>query len=155
MTFFSWTQQMSVGLNRLDDDHKSLIAIINRLADSLDGDQANGVVQQALTALLRYTEYHFGREEAVLRAVGYDHLSHHREEHKRFIQELQELRADFVQLDDNTQKQRLLDFLKDWLTHHILIEDMAYKDRVRGDKDAARAAEQFSSLDIWTSRIAG
>ena len=146
---------MSVGLNRLDDDHKSLIAIINRIAESLENADGDGVVQQSLTALLRYTEYHFGREEAVLRAVGYDNLGHHRVEHQRFIQDLQELRADFVQLDDETQKRRLLDFLKDWLTHHILIEDMAYKDRVSGDRNAARAAEQFSSLDIWTSRIAG
>ena len=155
MTFFTWTPQMSVGLNRLDDDHKSLIAIINRISESHESGDTNGVVQQSLTALLRYTEYHFGREEAVLRAVGYENLNHHRDEHHRFIQELQDLRADFVQMDDATQKQRLLDFLKDWLTHHILIEDMAYKERVTGDRDAARAAEQFSSLDIWTSRIAG
>lgn len=154
MTFFTWTPKMSVGLNRLDDDHKSLIAIINRLAESLEDEKASRVVQQSLTALLRYTEYHFGREEAVLRAVGYDHLTHHRDEHGRFVEELKELRADFTELDDVDQKRRLLDFLKDWLTHHILIEDMAYKDRVTGDKDAARAAEQFSPLDIWASRIA-
>ncbi|MDJ0683804.1 MAG: bacteriohemerythrin [Alphaproteobacteria bacterium] len=155
MSYFQWKPEMSVGLTRLDDDHKSLIAIINRLAGSLGPDDGNSGVQQALTALLRYTEHHFGREEAVLRAVNYTALTQHRDEHKRFIRDLQELRADFATMEDTEQKQKLLDFLKDWLTHHILIEDMAYKDRVSGDKTAAKAAEKFSGADIWTTRLAG
>ena len=155
MSYFEWKPEMSVGLTRLDDDHKGLIAIINRLAGSLGGDDLNTGVQQALTALLRYTEQHFSREEAVLRIVDYSALKQHREEHKRFVRELQELRADFVTLQDTEQREKLLTFLKDWLTHHILIEDMAYKDRVAGDKAARKAAEEFSTNDLWTARLAG
>lgn len=153
MAYFEWTAGMSVGLARLDDDHKGLIAIINRLADASTGAEREAAINQALTALLRYTEYHFAREEAVLRAVNYPHLDHHRDEHREFVAELDEMRRDFPALPDGDGRAMLLAYLKDWLTHHILIEDMAYKGLVENEPAAEKAAEQFSPLDVWTTRI--
>ena len=150
---------MSVGLARLDDDHKALIAIINRLASAMveapsqNSDELERVIQQSMTALIRYTEYHFSREEAVLAAAGYATLDQHKREHKRFIRELQELRVDMASSRSIEKRERLLGFLRDWLTHHIMVEDQAYKDRIHGNPAAARAAEGFSAVDSWTSRV--
>ncbi|WP_259780839.1 bacteriohemerythrin [Aestuariispira ectoiniformans] len=152
MSFFEWTPEMSVGLARLDDDHKGLIAIINRLAETCGKPDQHAVIEQAFRALLRYTEVHFGREEAVLNAVHYASLQGHRHQHHDFIKDILELRHAFGQAGDEETQRELLDYLKDWLTNHIMIEDMAYKSAVEHSAIARDAAERFSSLDIWTTR---
>ena len=43
----------------------------------------------------------------------------------------------------------LLEFLKHWLRHHILIQDMAYRPHVEHNEAAAKAAEGFSAIEVW------
>ena len=46
----------------------------------------------------------------------------------------------------------LLAFLRDWLTHHILIEDMAYRPHAEKRLDKVReAARSFRAVEIWHS----
>lgn len=152
MSYFEWTPDMSVGLARLDDDHKGLIAIINRLAETLGKPGQHATIDQAFRALLRYTEIHFGREEAVLNAVHYPPLEGHRAQHKDFIHDILEMRQAFGNASDEEAQRELLDYLKTWLTNHIMIEDMAYRPSVEHSRSARQAADRFSSLDIWTTR---
>lgn len=152
MTYFEWTPDMSVGLARLDDDHKGLIAIINRLAETCGKADQHATIDQAFRALLRYTEIHFGREEAVLNAVHYPSLQGHRHQHHDFIKDIVEMHQAFGTARDADAQRELLDYLKNWLTKHIMVEDMAYKPSVENSKAARDAADHFSSLDIWTTR---
>ena len=57
--------------------------------------------------------------------------------------------------DDEPQKQTslinktLLQFLKDWLNHHILIEDMAYRPLAEDNPEALKAAKNFKPTEVW------
>lgn len=157
MRAIDWDEGMSVGLARLDDDHKQLIAVINRLHEAvrLGGAEAGATVTRSLQALADYTERHFAREEAVLQAVGYRELADHRAQHQAFVEELQDLAAAFDARRDPALADSLGRFLRDWLTHHILVEDMAYRPRVQGDPRARTAAEHFSGRGLPRSERAG
>jgi len=154
MVFMQWSVRMSVGLKELDDDHKKLIEIINQLeADAGSASTLEGV-QRALVALRRYAEYHFGREQEVMASCGYPALESHIEEHHDFIQKIRGVSADYEANPKKVAKQvheELVDFLKTWLTHHILIEDMAYKTYVEGNPKAQKAAQSFKGTAIWWS----
>jgi len=54
MAYFTWTADMSVGLVRLDDDHKVLISIINRIADNLENGSDHREMAQVAHSATRY-----------------------------------------------------------------------------------------------------
>ncbi|MEM7223865.1 MAG: bacteriohemerythrin [Pseudomonadota bacterium] len=152
MTFMTWTEDMSVGLNELDEDHRALIRIINQLAENADDGADGKILRQCLFALTRYAEYHFGREEAVMAACGYPELVDHKEEHKDFTANIHKIAKSFSEISPDavpTVNQELLDYLKEWLMHHIMIIDRSYQPFVV-DKPAARsAARSFKATHVW------
>lgn len=155
MTLISWSSEMSVGMTELDDDHRQLIQVINRLADNA-GDQARSeVVRQCLMALRRYAERHFAREEKVLVACEFPGIDVQRSEHRDFIERVRTVTAGFdaePEGDVGVVSEELLNFLKNWLNHHILIEDMAYRPFVENSAEAKQAAKQFQATEVWWSR---
>lgn len=152
MTLMTWTTAMSVGLPELDEDHRVLIRIINQLAESEKNEDHVSVLRQSIYSLLRYAEFHFAREEKVLSNCEFPGMTHHKGEHRAFTDHMRELAA---ALDGDelpaaeVVNQDLLTYLKDWLNHHILIEDMSYRKLVEANPAARQAAKTFRASEIW------
>ena len=152
MTLMTWTSAMSVGIRELDEDHRVLIRIINQLAESEANGHQTAILRQCLYSLLRYAEFHFAREEKVMAACDFPGLAHHKEEHRAFTAHMKALAT---ALDDaalpaaKIVNQDLLDYLKDWLNHHILIEDMSYRRLAESNASAREAAKTFRASEIW------
>ncbi len=155
MPLIEWTDEMSVGLPELDDDHRLIIEAINQL-DASAGDAAQqDVVRQHLMRLRRYAEVHFAREENVLAACAYPALEVQKKEHQDFVKCIQEATQRFDAKPAESVEiisQALLGFLTDWLRHHILIEDMAYRPYVEDNGAAKQAARSFKATEIWWSQ---
>ena len=77
MSQLIWTEKLSVGHERLDDDHKGLITLINRLDSKMDAEDEDEdprdrqsdpndelEIKSIFNALIRYTEIHFARRNA-------------------------------------------------------------------------------------------
>ena len=152
MSLMTWTSAMSVGLPELDEDHRVLIRIINQLAESERNEDHVSVLRQCLYSLLRYAEFHFAREEKVMAACEFPALTHHKGEHRAFTEHMRKLAA-ALDADDlppaEIVNQELLTYLKDWLNHHILIEDMSYRKLVESNPSAREAAKKFRASEIW------
>ena len=151
----AWTEAMSVGVPELDEDHKGLIRIINQLSANGGDDADPAVVRQCLVALRRYAEVHFGREERVMSICSFPALAHHQEEHRAFVQMM---RDESRRFEDDPKGQMgaitgdLVDYLMRWLTHHIMIEDMAYRSFTDHKLTEAReAARSFRHSEVWYS----
>jgi hemerythrin-like metal-binding protein len=155
MPLMQWTQAMSVGLEELDDDHKVLIKVINDLAANAGDAARRDVVRQCLLSLRRYAEFHFAREEKVMSACKYPGLESQKSEHRDFVKRIQEVTTRF---DEDTTgsvevvNEALLSFLKEWLNHHILTEDMAYRPHVERSAEAKQAAKDFKASEVWWSQ---
>ncbi len=149
MASMEWTPEMSVGLAELDDDHKMLVRVINQLANN--AGQA-GALRQCIFALMRYAEFHFAREEHVLQTCGFQELPEHKVEHEDFTAQIQALAKRFEEDPEAAApeiNEQLLDYLKNWLTHHILIVDMAYRPLVEDKAEARSAAQAFKAAELW------
>jgi hemerythrin len=131
MRSFVWNEAMSVGMPALDADHRCLIRIINLLEDA-EGRDVERVIPLVMETLDLYCRYHFAREERIMRACGFPELAFHCREHDEMRQAIAARSAGGARPADAPE---LLEYLKAWLLHHILIQDMAYKPYVAQTPD--------------------
>nr|CRH05396.1 putative Methyl-accepting chemotaxis protein [Candidatus Magnetococcus massalia] len=122
----AWQDQMSVGVQILDADHKQLINLINELAIAIT-DEREHFLHQVYERLVNYTTTHFAREERMLADIGYGDLLKQQEEHRRFLEVINEKKKILLVERNISVANEILDFLKDWLVGHIMKSDMAYK----------------------------
>ena len=125
--FYQWNDSMSVGVALIDNDHKALIHLINRLHESVSAEDAYDVLDDLLSRLIDYIDIHFTREERIMDACDYTQAAGHKEEHDAFTLHIRGLRKEFNAESAPELAGDLADYLKDWLNHHILIQDMAYR----------------------------
>ena len=135
MKQFEWTANYATGMREIDSQHAYLFALTNRLMRSAAQGAESISLEQAVNDLVSYADRHFSYEESVMEQAGYEHLAEHKLQHRRMRKQLDE----FVRgLSNNSVTlNELTGFLQDWLTLHILREDMQYIPAVRnliGDK---------------------
>jgi len=130
-----WTPEMSVGVDVLDEDHKILIDCLNQFVEATDNDDGILVTDSIFSALLEYTDYHFRREEGIMLACGYAGLQAHKLLHAGLREKIIDIRQRYVLDSDGMMDDIVKDFLKTWLTDHILNCDMDYKAVVQGRED--------------------
>ncbi len=145
----TWSEAMSVGVPRLDSDHRVLIGLINHLdRATAHRFETRLVVAEVLDALLAYTRFHFEREERVMEACGYPEIDAHRLEHAELTREVVDLIDRFQRDPIAVSHAEMLTFLTDWLNHHILLQDKAYRSVVEGRSEAQEVAETYGHFDF-------
>ena len=156
MAKLEWSQRLSVGVPELDEDHKTLIQIINNLREHSEGAAEAKKIGRCLNALVRYAELHFAREERVMAACGYTALPDHHSEHESFVEEITRVARQFREDPENSSElvgDRLQEFLENWLIKHILVVDMDYKPLVEGKSAAREAAQSLKGSEVERIKI--
>lgn len=154
MTACPWTEAMSVGVPALDSDHRCLVRIINLLAEVDHGAEARATIETVLETLAMYARYHFAREERVMEQCGFPASHFHRGAHEEFADYVRDLRLGLAGRATPDLAKELFDYLTQWLRHHILIQDMAYKPYVCGRPGASDgAAGQRAWMDERRSTV--
>jgi hemerythrin-like metal-binding protein len=108
------------------------VRIINLLDEVHDSKDATRTIEMVLDTLALYGRFHFAREEQVMEACEYPGKSFHSSEHQEFTRYVMALRERYGRKADTKMAAELLEYLTDWLRHHILIQDMAFKPYVVG-----------------------
>lgn len=122
--FIQWSSEFELGNQQIDDQHRQLIDILNRLYKAFLKKQSDTVMAEILNKLNHYADIHFKTEEELFVKWNYKDIKNHQEEHqfyKRKIKEYENLADQQVSIDFS-----VLSFLKKWWTDHILIEDKKY-----------------------------
>jgi hemerythrin len=125
MPLITWDQSYSVSVKRCDEQHQKLFALMNELHDAMRVGAGGSVVQKVVRELNDYTISHFAAEELLLERSGYPGLAEHREEHKKFVAQVNKFRDDLEQ-GGGTSSVAVLEFLRDWLARHIKQTDRKY-----------------------------
>jgi hemerythrin len=125
MPIITWSEKYSVNIDKIDQQHKKLIDIINRLFDTMKQGKAKGVISEILVELQEYTVYHFTDEEYLLKKYHYPELDNHIKQHQFFIDELSNLRGKMASGKLGIGLE-MMQFLSDWLTNHIRGNDKQY-----------------------------
>tara|TARA_R110002072_G_scaffold4504_22_gene31370 strand:+ start:477 stop:1178 length:702 start_codon:yes stop_codon:yes gene_type:complete len=133
MSFFPWSEEYSVHLRVIDNDHKDLVATVNALHDAIRDGSAKGEIGHIIGNLAHYVDDHFAREEALMEAYDYPGLADHKRIHRHLTRMVYAIRMVFASKPMEIDPAKLLRFLRDWLVHHILEEDRKYVPFLRGD----------------------
>lgn len=124
MQAIEWSKRFSVGVEMLDSQHKVLVELVNTMLSKTDP----GTMFDGIMGMFNYASEHFAAEENLLRASGYPELDRQIIEHKAFLAKTTEFSArDLSKLANCTE---VTTYLREWLMHHILEEDMKYKNRL-------------------------
>lgn len=126
MALLNWSDQYSVGVKALDDQHKVLVNTLNDLHAAIMKGQAANVTGDLLTALIKYTHDHFATEETLMTRTKFTGLPAHRTKHRDLTKQVEDFHAAYKR-GEITLNLNLLNFLRDWLMTHILKEDMEYR----------------------------
>ncbi len=124
---FVWDDDLSVGIPQIDEQHKVLIAIINRLNAAMKKKMSTSIKGKVLEELLDYTKTHFGIEEELFRRHRYQEpeCSEHLRAHAAFIKTIDDISKQSLAGKDAVSI-KALNFLRRWLIEHIKGTDRKY-----------------------------
>jgi hemerythrin len=129
----NWNEDLSVGDEILDSDHKTLINLINKFEWAIEGDISYPRLNKTLDELEAYTMGHFKREEQKQEEIGYPQSGPHQALHRELVRQLHEHREKFnvaaekEGVEGAVIVREIALFLKDWLIQHIMDHDKRYK----------------------------
>jgi hemerythrin len=125
MPLFTWSTTYELGIPAMDRQHVILVDAINNLHDAMLGGQDREAVQRTIHALVSYTKVHFESEEQLLAAKGFPSFDEHRMEHHAFVKRVLDFHNQYMD-GRVVLSAEVMQFLKEWLAGHILVEDRRY-----------------------------
>lgn len=127
---FNWTDNYSLGVASIDEQHQRLVAMgkeLQELVETREGDDIYDELISMLDGLKEYTRYHFNYEEEIMERLGFDGLDEHKKQHIDFIDKLENIDFDSVDEDQSTFAKDLLRAVSVWIFKHIVGTDAKYK----------------------------
>lgn len=125
LEIFPWNKNFDTGIEEIDEQHKTLVILLNKLANSLTQEKMTEV-EDTFAQLAQYANYHFKSEEKIWKKYFDKENSlfkFHKQSHDSFLPavgELQEKNKDKPYYDTTEE---ILLFLIRWLAFHIIDED--------------------------------
>ncbi|WP_048093592.1 bacteriohemerythrin [Geoglobus acetivorans] len=125
MALISWNESFSVNIKEIDEQHKKLVSMINRLHDAMLEGKGKEIMGELLNDMVEYTITHFSTEEKLMEQYNYPGYIKHKAEHEQFVSKVGEFKKKYED-GQLTLTMEVLSFLKSWLTNHILNSDKKY-----------------------------
>lgn len=126
MTFIQWNDSFKVGHKIVDFDHMTLVNITNELFLRVDHGFCDEEIAQTISLLVDYVERHFEREEGLFLNSDYPNAQKHLAMHHDITKTVKDIATIYKTNPDAINIHEVLDFLKKWLTNHIMKADVGY-----------------------------
>lgn len=120
----NWDKKLETGIKEIDTQHKRLFEIIAKLKAFVDKGDGGRATIPTLTELGKYAKEHFAFEEALLHNLDPKDLVLHIKGHEVFVEKLNGYLLQAQNTSWEKLSTELVDFLQDWLVHHILEQDL-------------------------------
>lgn len=123
ITRFPWTDKLLLDVDDMDNQHKALVEKMDYFFHCLDNKEL-AETQKAFKELAESTVFHFKEEEKFLASINYPNLAAHKKIHQDLINTVLKYGEDLNRGVMN--KYQVSDFLKNWLSVHIMGQDQHY-----------------------------
>ena len=119
-----WSDALSTGVSVIDDQHRILVDLLNVAGQKLSGPYSKETLEEIVRDLMGYALYHFDTEEELMLQNGYVETDQqqHFQEHRSFSTLVSSIQHR-VRQGQHVSVDELLQFLRDWLIHHVLDSD--------------------------------
>ncbi len=113
-----WNDSLILSHEHIDDDHREMAALINKLYLSVSETFGKESIRTAAHELLRFSQAHFSHERGLMGHHRYPEMVEHLGEHNQLLSELQSLIAS-IDTDDDHPRFEAVEFLDDWFANHL------------------------------------
>ncbi|MEA5098116.1 MAG: diguanylate cyclase [Burkholderiaceae bacterium] len=132
MPTIAWDDKLATGLADVDAQHKQLFDIINHFGAIYASGTSSSQLAAALQKLKKRLAVHFDHESELMQrhAINPTHRELHMRAHDSFAQQLDRT-SYLVANNPDTTVTLLLDFLAEWMVHHIANMDRLMASEIR------------------------
>lgn len=89
-----WTEDLAVGFNTIDDQHKELFKKVDQMLEACSQGKGKEVLNELLGFLGDYVVDHFGTEEGLMQQFKYPDYQSHKNQHDMFIESFKGLKKE-------------------------------------------------------------
>ncbi|MEK6744962.1 MAG: hemerythrin family protein [Nitrospirota bacterium] len=130
-----WTQDMAVGIETIDEQHKELFMRISDLLQAIRERRCKSEIDGTIKFLDDYARFHFSEEEKRMQAAGFDGLADHRKHHAEYLNNIKELKDLAAQPRIQGMSYELSvttnQVVVDWIVYHIMKVDRKFGEYVK------------------------
>lgn len=117
----AWRDEYSCGNELIDQQHKRLVDLINRLHADYHLGRSNDMLYAHFISLFQYVSEHFLHEENLMTVYRLPLADQHRAEHAKFRKQVEELFEEYGQ--GRCEIITLLELLQGWFIDHVTDTD--------------------------------
>ena len=125
MTGIDWKDELSVGIDEIDEQHKRLTLIINRMGEAMADGRSEELIGSIIDELVAYADTHFATEEKYFVKYGYPKAAEHEAEHAAFDKQIKEYQKAYARGEISSCSE-VLQYLIGWFTTHLKGADHEY-----------------------------
>ena len=126
---YIWTNEYSVGVVGIDEQHKEFLSIVNNILDLEESESlSDKEIFSIVDKLSNYGSYHLSTEEFLFEKTHFEYAHEHIVAHDEFRKRVK-IFAEKIKIGGIDKKlilKELADFSGNWLMQHILIMDKKY-----------------------------
>lgn len=134
MSHLKWSKELETGIDIIDNQHRGLVQIINRLIEGINENKSNAFLAEIFLELYEYSQIHFDTESMLYRKSDYPDADEHDKEHAEFIKKI----SSFKEILNEEQEQQqvmkelgslsflsleVLSYLSNWFYNHVSERD--------------------------------
>ena len=122
-----WNDKFSVGISRIDEEHKKLFGILNKAILAKGHNDDPEELREVLRKMINYAIAHFKTEETYMKEFNFPEYQDHKKEHRDFYIETITYLDKFTKSGSQIANDKL-EYLKWWLVNHIQVTDRKFID---------------------------
>jgi hemerythrin-like metal-binding protein len=124
-SFFKWDKErLTTHVEAMDNEHIKLINIMNKLYERQEAKAGKAELLVLIKELGAWTVTHFQHEEKFFDTLAYSQANVHKKIHKDLLERFMGHQAEFEKT--GVLSPAFFQFLKTWLTAHIMGIDIKY-----------------------------
>ncbi len=130
MNILKWNEEkMGLGIEIIDEQHKKLLNIINKLMFSILNNNQKKDICSIVDELANYIGYHFKTEEALFQDINHEDIINHKKEHDNFRDKIfkinENLKNDKKEIykDSIETLSDLFKYMATWFANHVIHSD--------------------------------
>ncbi|MDD3573835.1 bacteriohemerythrin [Methanospirillum sp.] len=125
MAFIVWDEVYETDIRSIDEQHKHLVSLLNRMLEALSQKKGKEEVLYVIEEMNQFARCHFLAEELLMEKAGYPDLAEHRLFHDAFSSKVDDFLFKYRQNDESLSAEVTI-FLTNWLNEHLSSIDSRY-----------------------------
>lgn len=122
--FLKWDDSYSIGIEHIDQEHRQLIEVFGALYRKVAHQNGKECFQKLIDFVEVYVKAHIESEERFQKAIDFEFYEDHKTIHREFLAQVEHRKK--AHKGKHITNHDLIEinlFMREWLLHHILVED--------------------------------